>query len=109
MSDREVRGRSSRRCPESGGEGGGPSPPATLGVPVAGAMRLRPERLPWATLIRRVFLAEVLQCPCGGRRRVLSMVFDPVSIERVLRHMGLPWKAPERAPPRALEGWLGFG
>jgi hypothetical protein len=53
-------------------------------------------------------LRDKLQCPCGGRRRVLAMVFDPVSIERVLRHLGLPHERPARAPPRMVQGALGF-
>ena len=44
----------------------------------------------WAELIKRVFLENVLDCPCGGRRRVLSMVFDSEPIMRVLWHLGLP-------------------
>ena len=60
-------------------------------------------------MIRRVFLVDLLACPCGGRRAVLAMVFDSMSIERVLTHMGLPCSPPERAPPRALERELPFG
>ena len=63
--------------------------------------REHPERMFWSELIRRVFLADVLACPCGGWRAVLAMVFDPMSIERVLTHLGLPYSPPERAPPRA--------
>jgi hypothetical protein len=44
----------------------------------------------------------------GGRRRVLAMVFDPVSIERVVRHLGLPHERPARAPPRMVLDALGF-
>ena len=62
----------------------------------------------WAELIKRVFLGGALDCPCGGRRRVLSMVFDSESIERVLRHLGLPWQRPSRAPPRGMQGELGI-
>ena len=62
----------------------------------------------WAELIKRVFLEDVLACPCGGRRRVLAMVMDRDSIERILRHMGLPWERPVRAPPRRLQGELGY-
>ena len=43
-------------------------------APGAGKPRSRPERMSWADLIRRVWLCEVLACPCGGRRTVLSMV-----------------------------------
>ena len=56
--------------------------------------RARPERLTWAELVMRVWLEDVLRCPCGGRRRVLAMVFNPDSIERILRHLGLPHEPP---------------
>ncbi|MAG55495.1 MAG: ATP-dependent helicase HrpA [Planctomycetes bacterium] len=62
----------------------------------------------WAELIKRVILEDVLDCPCGGRRKVLAMVFDPASIERVLRHLGLPHAARERAPPRGVEVGLPY-
>jgi hypothetical protein len=70
--------------------------------------RQYPERLLWSDLVRRVWLTEILRCPCGGRRVVLAMVFDPVAIERILRHLGLPFSRPERAPPAARAGELPF-
>jgi len=71
-------------------------------------MRPRPERLAWAELVQRVWLEDILRCCCGGRRRVLAMVCNPDSIERVLRHLGLPHAAPVRAPPRPLPASLPF-
>ena len=62
----------------------------------------------WAELVQRVFLTEILHCPCGGRRRVLAMIFNPASIERVLRHLGLPHEPMPRAPPRPMQGGLPF-
>lgn len=59
-----------------------------------------------------MFLEDVLQCPCGGRWRVLGMVFDSGWIERILRHLGLPWERPFRALLRALwrcEAWRLMG
>ena len=64
---------------------------------------------------KRVFLVDVLQCPhcphCGGARRLLAAVYDPLSIEAVLRAMGLAPEAPELAPARAPPGcdqaWFG--
>jgi hypothetical protein len=81
---------------------------SSTGREKAKAKRSRPERLAWAELVKRVFLEDVLACACGGRRRVLAMVFDPVSIERVLRHLGLRHERPARAPPRRLQAELGF-
>lgn len=71
-------------------------------------MRPQPWRMRWADLIKRVFLEDVLACPCGGRRRVLAMVFDSESIERILRYEGLPWERPVRAPPRKVQGVMGY-
>jgi hypothetical protein len=48
-------------------------------------------------------LEDVLACTCGGRRRVLAMVHDRESIERILKHQGLPWKKPSRAPEDAVK------
>ena len=45
--------------------------------------------MPWADLVRRVWLVDILRCECGGRRTVLAMVFNPKSIERVLDALGL--------------------
>ncbi len=64
--------------------------------------RPRRSRIPWAILLERVFLDDILRCGCGGRRRVLSMVRDPASIERVLLNLGLPTKHPPRAVPGSL-------
>jgi len=97
--------------PGHGGDQGEAQPcgsrrsPSAVG---AGKPRSRPERMFWADLVTRVWLTEILRCPCGGRRTVLAMVFDPVSIERVLTHMGLSYSPPQRAPPRAIAGELSF-
>ncbi len=50
---------------------------------------LRPPRLDWATLLRRTFGFEVLQCPCGGRRQVLAAVTDWALLDEELRKRGL--------------------
>ena len=70
--------------------------------------RLRPERIPWSTLLQRVFLIDILRCNCGGRRRVLTMVRDPAAIVRILSHLGLPTGFPPRGPPRAVPRSLPF-
>ncbi len=88
-----------------------PSPDADAARSVAGSSKVarrRPERLLWSELVQRVFLTEILRCPCGGRRRVLAMIFNPVSIERVLRHLGLPHEPKPRAPPRPMQVGLPF-
>jgi hypothetical protein len=67
--------------------------------------RPTPYRLPWADLLRRVFLLDVLECPrCHGRVRIVAAVTDPVAVERILRHLGerpaAPFIAGARASPR---------
>ena len=62
----------------------------------------------WAEVVKRVFLEDILRCPCGGRRAVLAMVFKRESIERILEHLGLPHEAPARAPPRPMPAELPF-
>ncbi len=80
-------------------------------VPHAPKVRSRGKRrrYPWAELLRRVFLVDVLACPCGGRRRVLAAIHDPDSIRRVLEALGLSAEVPElaqaRGPPGEEWGW----
>ena len=51
-----------------------PPDPTTHPVPVAPA---RPRRMGWAELRRRVFLQDILACPCGGRLRLRAAVPHP--------------------------------
>jgi hypothetical protein len=57
-------------------------------------------RIDWASLLRRVFLEDVLACPCGGRRRILSDVTAPTAVVAILEHLGLPARAPPIAAAR---------
>ncbi len=84
------------------------APHAESGAGSKQPARRHPERLSWAELLKRVWLEDILRCPCGGKRQVLAMVFNPESIERILRHLGLPHQPPTRAPPRAMQRELGF-
>jgi len=61
-------------------------------------------RLPWAVLLKRVFLVDVLECPkCKGRMKILAAVVATASVRRILGHLGLPSEAPrlQAARPRA--------
>jgi hypothetical protein len=63
------------------------------------------NRPPWATLLKRVFLVDVLECPkCKGRMKILAAVTAPASVRRFLTHLGLPSEAPglhaARPPPQ---------
>jgi hypothetical protein len=62
-------------------------------------------RIDWASLIRRVYLEDVLRCPCGGRRRILSDVTEPGAVVAILEHLGLPARAPPVASARD-PGWF---
>jgi hypothetical protein len=63
------------------------------------------SRLPWAVLLKRVFLVDVLECPkCKGRMKILAAVTAPASVRRILDHLGLPSEVPRlqqaRPPPQ---------
>jgi hypothetical protein len=63
----------------------------------------------WARLIRKIFEADPLLCPCGGRMRIASFITDPRVVDRILRHRQSercktqdPFET--RAPPAAASG-----
>ena len=88
-----------------------PSPAEESSPPHCGTYRplVPTDRVPWAWLLRRVFLIEVLRCArCGGRRQIVGPVTEPAAIPRILRHLGIPAAAPRLDPARAppeLDSW----
>ena len=80
-----------------------PAPAATEATAPAGPTR-NPRRIPWAELLLRVFRADVLACPCGGRRVVLAYLTDPGPVKAILDHLGLPSTGPPLAPARFTAG-----
>jgi hypothetical protein len=46
----------------------------------------REARSTWARLIKKIFEADPLLCPCGGRMRIVSFITEPAVIDRILRH-----------------------
>src|SRR5437899_715019 len=53
----------------------------------------------WAALLRRVFAIDVLACPhCGGRRRLIATLHDPVVIRKLLAHLGMARSGPSPGP-----------
>ena len=58
-------------------------------------------RVDWASLLRRVYLEDVLACPCGGRRRVVADVTERAEIAAYLEKLGLPTEAPPLARARS--------
>ena len=76
------------------------------------ASPIRPRRLSWAELLKRVFAADALACPrCGGRMRLLATIQDPQAIRAIQDCLKLPSRAPPRAAARreSPEPELDFG
>ncbi len=58
-------------------------------------------RLSWAQLLKRVFAIDRATCPqCGGPLTLIAAIDDPAVIVKILAHLGLPTRAPPRAPAR---------
>ena len=58
-------------------------------------------RMSWAQLLKRVFAIDLTTCPqCGGPLAILAAIEDPSVIVKILSHLGLPTRAPPRAPAR---------
>jgi hypothetical protein len=77
-----------------------PPPHAPRTALGAGLLDPGGARIPWADLLRRIYLEDVLACPCGGRRRVVANIDDPVVVSAILSHLGLPTEAPPLARAR---------
>jgi hypothetical protein len=64
----------------------------TAGLPAARHPELdnkgcfRQTRSTWARLIRKIFEADPLERPCGGRMRIVSFITDPRVVDRILRY-----------------------
>ena len=55
----------------------------------------------WAQLLTRVFAIDLNTCPqCGGPLTLLAAIEDPAVIIKILTHLGLPTRAPPKAPVR---------
>jgi hypothetical protein len=82
---------------------GGPEPASRAPRTALGAGLVDPAgaRIPWADLLRRIYLEDVLACPCGGRRRVIANIDDPSVISAILSHLGLPTEPPPLARGRS--------
>jgi hypothetical protein len=67
-------------------------------VDTESTQRVREGNYTWAQLMRRVFSVDVLLCDrCGGRMKIIAAIEQPDVIEKILRCLGLP----SRAPPTA--------
>ncbi|MDP2323656.1 MAG: IS91 family transposase, partial [Gammaproteobacteria bacterium] len=51
--------------------------------------------------LKRVFDLDLEHCPqCGGAFRIIAAIEEPAVIVKILTHLGLPARAPPRAPAR---------
>lgn len=58
-------------------------------------------RIGWARLLKRVLDLDLEHCPrCGGDRKIIAAIEEPAVIVKILTHLGLPARAPPRAPAR---------
>lgn len=56
------------------------------------------NRISWAMLLKRVFAIDMEKCHhCGGKLAVISVIMETVTIEKILKHLGVPHKPPEIA------------
>jgi hypothetical protein len=55
----------------------------------------------WAQLLRRTYLVDVLACPCGGRRVIISDISEREVMVAIVAHLGLPPFAPPVARARS--------
>ncbi len=61
-------------------------------------------RMSCARLLKRVFDIDVEQCPhCGGNLKIIAPIEAPGVIAKILAHLGLPTRAPPRAPARSFD------
>jgi hypothetical protein len=61
-------------------------------------------RMNWARLLKRVFNIDVEHCPhCGGHLKIIAAILEPSAIAKILAHLGLPTRAPPRAPARSFD------
>ena len=64
-------------------------------------MELRPRRLGWAQLLRRVLDIDVLTCAkCASAMTVIAFLTDQTVVTRILDHLVLPSAAPLIAESR---------
>jgi len=80
-----------------------PGPAQDTSVPSDEHAHGAPARLGWARLLKRVFDLDLEHCPqCGGDLKIIAAIEEPALIAKILTHLGLPARAPPRAPARPL-------
>jgi hypothetical protein len=68
---------------------------------LGGLLYATSPRVDWATLLRRSFSVDVLECPkCHGRLRMIAVITEREPARRILAHLGLPTDPPTLARAR---------
>jgi hypothetical protein len=68
---------------------------------LGGLLYATKPRIDWATLLRRTFRVDVLECPkCNGRMRVIAVITEREVVRRILAHLALPTRPPPLARAR---------
>ena len=61
-------------------------------------------RMRWAQVLKRVFAIDLTSCPqCSGPFTLIAAIDDPAVVAKILAHLGLPTRAPPKAPARLEE------
>ncbi len=75
---------------------------AGVWVQASGERFATSARMSWARLLKRVFDIDIEHCPhCGGTLKIIAAIEEPTVIAKILAHLGLPTRAPPRAPARS--------
>jgi hypothetical protein len=57
-------------------------------------------------LLARIYGISPLVCPlCGGEMKIISFITDPLTVQAILDHVGVPIKPPPIAPARGPQVW----
>jgi hypothetical protein len=84
-----------------------PNQPAPSTIASATTAEQRHRRRSWAEMLKRCFAIDVLKCPCGGEREVISTIKAGRVASKILRHLRQPTDLPKfrraRPPPEYFE------
>ncbi len=70
-------------------QAGSAGTPAANPTPIdEAAAKAASAKLSWAECLQRAWGFDVLQCPCGGRRKLIAVIRNPTQVEKILRHVG---------------------
>jgi hypothetical protein len=103
-----------RRRLQPGGATGAPKDEQAAGVAASGVqceaetVQVRPARISWARLLKRVFDIDMQRCPnCGaGDLKIIAAIQERPVIEKILSHLGLDPQPPPKG--RVREAGLHF-